>query len=319
MSGLAGALFQPYMNIRLATGAQFETRIIERPGAWMTPPELAALSEELTAIAARTLPRGSLDYGVFSGRSEAMARSIITLVRCRKTQRPVAFNALALMEIDALEEPVTVVHLGLVMVDPEVQSRGLSWVLYGLTCFLLFLRNQMRPLWISNVTQVPAVVGMVGQTFSNVFPTPQRPRQRSLQHLLLARAIMRSQRHVFGVGPQAGFDEERFVITDAYTGGSDNLRKSYQDAPKHRDPAYNHYCRDNLNYTRGDDVLQLGQIDLSAAGGYLRSAVPRSAIGGVVLAGVLLVVQRLILPVLHWFDTSRPFGALRARQRQTRE
>lgn len=28
----------------------------------------------------------------------------------------------------------------------------------------------MRPLWVSSVTQVPAVVGMVSETFSQVFP-----------------------------------------------------------------------------------------------------------------------------------------------------
>ena len=40
------------------------------------------------------------------------------------------------------------------MVDPDARSRGFSWVLYGLTCVLLFVRNGLRPLYVSNVTQV---------------------------------------------------------------------------------------------------------------------------------------------------------------------
>ena len=47
------------------------------------------------------------------------------------------------------------------MVDPDVQGQGLSWVLYGLTTLVLFIRDGLRPRWISNVTQVPAVCGMV--------------------------------------------------------------------------------------------------------------------------------------------------------------
>ena len=44
------------------------------------------------------------------------------------------------------------------------------------------------------------------------------------------------------------FDEERFVITDAYTGGSDNLKKSFAEAPKHRAPLYNEMCERELDY-----------------------------------------------------------------------
>jgi hypothetical protein len=99
-------------------------------------------------------------------------------------------------------------------------------VLYGLTCFLLFVRNQFRPLWISNVTQVPAVVGMVSEMFSDVWPYPDADR-RTLNHVLMARRIMAGHRHVFGVGEDAEFDETRFVITNAYTGGSDNLKKTW--------------------------------------------------------------------------------------------
>ena len=60
---------------------------------------------------------------------------------------------------------------------------------------------------------------------------------------------MRRHRRVFGVGEDAGFDEARFVITNAYTGGSDNLKKSFDVAPKHRDEAYNDFCREQLDYS----------------------------------------------------------------------
>lgn len=303
------ALGRKHMNLAMRTGKDLRVQIIERPGLWMTQEKLEALSGDLKSVASKTLPREGLTYGVFSADASRMSESIITLVK-RKDGTPIAFNALAVMTIDLEPEPVQVLHLGLVMVDPDERSKSLSWVLYGLTCFLFFLRRQFRPIWISNVTQVPAVVGMVSTLFSNVWPQPGEGR-RTLNHLLIGRRIMENHRHVFGVGADAGFDEERFVITNAYTGGSDGLKKTFEDAQQHRDQSFNDFCMAELDYERGDDVIQLGQMDIAAMRGYLSREVPRSQLINVMLAGGLLAVRRLILPVLHWSDSRKTWRDLR--------
>ena len=231
---ILGSIGRRHMDLTLRSGADRVVRILERPGLWMEQGDLETLSADLRRVASRTLHAGSLTYGVFAADRSRMAESILTLVY-RRDGTPVAFNALAVMEVNTLPEPTEVLHLGLVMVDPEERSKSLSWVLYGLTCFLIFFRRQFRPVWISNVTQVPAVVGMVSGMFSNVWPGPSAGR-RTLTHLMLARRIMAHHRHVFGVGQDAGFDEDRFVITNAYTGGSDDLKKTWDQAPKHRIP-----------------------------------------------------------------------------------
>ncbi|MBU8976434.1 MULTISPECIES: hypothetical protein [unclassified Lysobacter] len=305
------SIAQRYLDVRLRAGRDFDTRILERPGCWMPAAELDTLSAELREVASRTLPAGSLTYGVFSGDRTRLAHSIVTVVYRRSDRRPVAFNAMAAMALEVDGRPEEVLHLGLVMVDPDVRSQGLSWVLYGLSCFLLLVRKQMRPLWVSNVTQVPAIVGMVAETFSDVFPGPHPGARRRFVQLLAARQIMAGHRHVFGVGADAVFDEQRFVITNAYTGGSDALKKTFDEAQKHRKPAYNDFCARELDYARGDDVLQLGRMDLEAAVRYLRHSVPRAAWAQVLLSAGVLVVQRLALPVLHWFDSDREWGRLR--------
>jgi hypothetical protein len=122
---------------------------------------------------------------------------------------------------------------------------------------------------------------------------------------------MRLHRHVFGVGADADFDEARFVIANAYTGGSDALKKTFEQAPPHRNAIYNEFCERELDYARGDDVLQLGCMDVEAAVRYLRHSVPRNAAAQVLLSAAVLVAQRLALPVLHWFDSSREWGMLR--------
>ena len=284
---------------------------MECPGQWMSEVELSQLSSDLIQIAAHTLPKGGLTYGVFSGTPEHLKNSVITLVRCKSDKKPIAFNALAIMDMKLGGKPVRVLHLGLVMVDPNEQSRGLSWVLYGLTCILLFLRNQLRPLWVSNVTQVPAIVGMVSETFSLVYPTPDNNQHRSLMHLLVARQIMLNHRHVFGVGQDAWFNEEKFVIANAYTGGSEDLKKTFDAAPKHRKEHFNEFCRDELDYKRGDDFMQLGKIDLSASFRYIQNNVPKASLAGVILAATFATLQRIILPVIYWLDSTKHWGILR--------
>lgn len=302
-------LGRKHMDVTLRSGSDYVVRIVERPGVWMAPDDLAALSADLRRVAVRTLDAGSLTYGVFSGDKARMGEVIITLV-CRRDGTPVAFNALAVMTLDTAPQPTEVLHLGLVMVDPDERSKNLSWVLYGLTCFLIFFRRQFRPVWISNVTQVPSVVGMVSEMFSNVWPRPQQER-RTLNHLLLARHIMSDHRDVFGVGGDAGFDENRFVITDAYTGGSDDLKKTWETAPKHRDDRYNRFCAERLDYDRGDDVIQIGQMDLTAMRTYLAREVPKSAVLGVLLTGGLVALRRIILPITYWADSSTQWSILR--------
>ena len=307
------AFSQETIDLTLRTHTGLQTRIVESPGLSLSQEDLDQLVADLRTIAGKTLPAGSLTYGIFSGERERLSRAIVTLIREEASGRPIAFNALSVMDVELDGEPQQVTHLGLVMVDPDVQGQGLSWVLYGLTTLVLFARDGFRPKWISNVTQVPAVVGMVCDTFSDVFPSPDAVARQSFAHLQLARGIMRHHRAVFGVGDEAGFDEARFVITDAYTGGSDVLKKTYEVAPKHRDEQYNAFCLRELDYARGDDVLQLGRVDLAGARRYLQREVPAGSMPSLLAASAVLALQRLVLPVMHWLDETRTFGTLRPR------
>ena len=186
------------------------------------------------------------------------------------------------MDVTLHGRDAEVVHLGLVMVDPSLRSSGLSWVLYGLTCLVLFVRRQLRPLWLSNVTQVPGdrrhgerdLLGRVSRSRpagASQLRAPACSRARSCAAIARCSAS----------APDAGFDEARFVITNAYTGGSDNLKKSFDVAPKHRDEAYNDFCREQLDYERGDDVLQLCRLDLATAQRFVTKDVPRRSLPAV--------------------------------------
>jgi hypothetical protein len=304
------ALAQEHLDLTLNSSADIRTRVVDRPGLWMAPDELAKLVEDVRTVARATLPEGALGYGVLGGDPERLKASVITVLYDRKSGAPVAFNALAWLPVTLRGRRTHVLHLGLVMVDPAARNRGMSWLLYGFTCFILLLRHGARPIWISNVTQVPAVFGMVSESFASVYPAPGAARP-SFEHVLLARQIMASHRHAFGVGADAGFDETRFVITNAYTGGSDDLKKTYAEAPKHRKDAFNEACAAALDYDRGDDFLQLGQVNMAAAQAYVWDVVPKESLPGVLVSGALLALQSFVLPTLHWFDARTQWGSLR--------
>jgi hypothetical protein len=259
------------LSVSFNASREYRVWIVERPGATLPAEGLAQLKQQCETVVRACLSGELLDYGLFAEDGAAWSRSVITLVTRTSDGQPVAFNAMPLLDIVRGGQREAVLHLGLVMVDPAERSGGLSWILYGLTCFALFLRQGMRPLWVSSVTQVPAVVGMVAETFSNVFPAQGRTPQ-SFTHRHLAHQIMRAHRHAFGVGEDAGFDADRQVITNAYTGGSDNLKKTFEVAAKHRHEAFNAFCREQLDYVRGDDVLQIGALDLAAGGASFRAA-----------------------------------------------
>ena len=123
---------------------------------------------------------------------------------------------------------------------------------------------------------------------------------------------MARHRSAFGVGEEAGFDEARFVISNAYTGGSDHLKRQFASAPKPPARGIQRILRArSLDYDRGDDLLQIGRIDLAASRRYLLHSVPRRSLPGLLATIAFLVFQRVALPVLYWFTADKPWGVLR--------
>ena len=307
-------LGRPYLDETVSSRGGGHVRILERPGRWMDGASLDRVVAHLQQVVRASTPAGSLGYGAASGDRSRLDAAIITLVYDR-SGTPIAFNALTLLDCELRGQPVEVLHLGLVMIDPAHRAGGLSAVLYGLTAFLLFARRRLRPLWISNVTQVPAVFGMVAEAFDNVYPAAVEGATQRYDHVHLARQIMARHRDVFGVGHEAEHDEAAGVIRNAYTGGSDNLKKSYDDAPKHRVAAHNDACLAALDYERGDDFIQLGQVTMAAARRYFARSSPAISPPALARKFAMLAVEALVAPVLQWFAADVAMGDLRPARR----
>jgi hypothetical protein len=304
------ALRRRHLDVRFRTRRGARAHVVERPGEWMSPADQESLVDDLRRVVRAGVGDAGLDYGVFAS-SEVLKRAVITVIYAEGTGRPVAFNVLQVLECELHGRPEEVLHLGLVMIDPEYRQSGLTGALYGITCFLISARRQMRPFWISNVTQVPLVFGIVGEFVEDVFPRARPGARRSFAHLQLARQLVARHRAAFGVGPEAEFDEDRFILRNSYTGGSDNLRKTFAEATPYRDEVVNTICREQLDYARGDDFVQLGRFTFSVARRYLtRSAALISPLA-LLTHGAMLLGESFVAPALQWLTPGVAMGAVR--------
>lgn len=267
-----GALSRRH-EVRVRLTRDVEATIYDRPGLWMPAPELARLREELTAVARAAIP-GDLTYGVFRPERAPYDNRLIVVGRHLGNQEAVGFNAMPRLDVDLGAEKVLVLHLGLLVIHPKYQRQGFQGLLYGLGAFSSIHRIEERPIWISNVSEVPSVIGAVCDYFLDVYPSYTRAPPAPPRHRAIAEAIMAGHRHEFGAGPDAGFDPERFVIMGSYTGGSDALKKTFASAPKHRVPEANAFCERELDYGRGDDFLQIGQVDTTVITNWMARRLP---------------------------------------------
>jgi len=276
-----------------------------------------SLREEIYALSLKCTPNNqALDYGIFNdpNHNNILNQCILTLIRDNNSNKLIAFNCLPLLDLTLKNKPIYFVHLGLVMIDPDYRSKGLLYILYGLTVVIMFCRKRLAPIWVSNVTQVPAVVGSFSEGFNNVFPNALKNSRRSFDHLSLVRQIMLNHTHVFGVGNDAEFDEKTFIIKNAYTGGSDNLLKTWNQVTKYRNDSVNDFCQKHLNYDRGDDFIQIGKFDFFALQKYIIRMIPAKSLILILNNIFIVFLQSILLPVYHWFkaDTSTIYLKSRA-------
>ena len=304
-------IFNQHLYYEFSPTRELRVKLIERPGRWMADDEWQSALQDVRTVVEQCETKQPLDYGVQGDDKNYFDNAIITVVYDAQNDRPIAFNAMYYMHLNIAGQPHDAIHLGLVMVDPQYRSRGLTWVLFGLPCVLLFFRNLLQPIWISNVTQVPAAFGLVCNSYDNVFPNSGAGARRSFQHVVIADQVIQNYRFVFGVGDDAVFDRERFVITNAYTGGSDGLKKSFAETSKHRNSLYNEICERELDYERGDDFLQIGQLNLTAIKHYLLHDVPRRSLLAIIYHTGFLLVSAILLPAVRWFNSNVRMGELR--------
>lgn len=246
-------------QIRLPVSREFFLRSFFMPGEWMSDLQLQRLRGELEWVTHNGLDRRP-DYGIFLDDRNPYNNRIITLIYDKKRRIPVAFSAMPVVTIWPNGTPETAVHLGLIVIDKRYRRKGLQFALYFPTLAVQLVRNRFRPFWVTNVSQTPAIVGSVADCFVDAHPHYDLQRRPPQSHLAVAREMLRLHRREFGTGEDARFDPERFVIQNSFGGGSQNLMSRFEENAPYRNPRCNQFCKDNLDYGRGDEFLQVARV-----------------------------------------------------------
>ena len=288
-----------YCQLELGEGMIF--KVWEKPGRWLSESQIDQLIKDIHCVAVSGQgPRDIPEYGVLTGNREDLKNRVLTIGYEKRTGKPIGFAAQIFLDVPIGLNAIEVLHLGLVYVAKDYQKKWILSLLYILPNILLLLKRGFRPLWISNVSQVPSIIGVVSDYYESVYPDPIHYTKQSLMQRSLGEGIMKYHRHTFGTGQEAIYDCERQIIFNSYTGGSDNLKKKYEECPKYREEAVNLYCKENLDYGRGDDFLQIGTLSGKIIHNFFAKRV--SGVSRVQWILYLLVAGVFItmLPILKW-------------------
>lgn len=289
-----------HLSLDFAVTREYRAQILERPGQWASDEQLDKIFAACREVAREgQVGKEMPEYGVLLGTRECVKERLLTLLYTNEGE-PVAFNAVTYFQFHLGAEVETVVHVGLTFIKPSHQRKHLAGLVNGLAAFLLVCRNRLGGFWVSNVTQVPAAFGTFAEHFSDVYPSYLPGARQSFKHLLLSRQIVRHHKDAFGVGEDAWFDEHQQIIRNAYTGGSDHLKKKFSEVPLHKLDSVNQICQQNLDYGRGDDFLQLGKCSLRSMLRFMTGRLPKGSPGRIGMNAASLVGLGTVVPVLQW-------------------
>ena len=293
-----------YCQVELGDGIVF--KVWEKPGRWMEKEKIENLLADMRHVAlAANGSKEIPNYGVMKGDPDDLKNRLITIGYEKKTGKPVGFAAQIFLDVPLGIKIAQVLHLGLVYVVPAFQKKSVVSLLYILPNILLLQKRGFRPLWISSVTQVPSVVGIVADYYHDVYPDPIHNNRQSLMHKSLSDGIIKFHRVAFGTGDDASYDGTQQIIFNSYTGGSDNLKKKFEACPRYRDERVNLFCQENLDYNRGDDFIQIGVLSGRLIHNFFKKRVAGVSniqwLAYLSVAGIFIT----LLPILKWL-TRKP-------------
>jgi len=246
--------------------------LLYQPGRALPDADLERLVAELRDVAS-TCFDPIPDYQCLSGTRAALSDKVITLAR-RPDGEAAGFCSALILPVAGVGD---VLHLGLTCVRPDARSGRLTTRLMSKLVITYFWRYRgLRRVWCSNVACVLSSLGNMALHFDRVFPSPFGPEQPSTEHLRIARAIDAHHRREIYIDAAAVLDTDAFVFRRSVP--STVFQKSANDSRFfHRDRALNDYYQQRMSFEDGDEVVQVGCVDLVSLLAFLRKQLPLGA------------------------------------------
>lgn len=234
---------------------QFTYEIFDRPGTWMTEDQLEVLQERLAGVAESRLgmrPRYSyfVDLKCFHDK-------LITI--CSRDGQDLCFNAMVYLGT-CNGRPA--VHLGSVY-SLEGQKGQMQMLYIWSTCYLL-IRNGFGKIYITSITHTPRIFGAVQEGYSKVYPCAGADQELESFHLEVRDLLLQSYLREFPLMAPPAVDDA-FVLKGfrRMADGTVLIPDTRVTVPKHRNPEYNAFCLERLDYENGDEIMQVGIMQAS--------------------------------------------------------
>ena len=229
----------------------------------MAVSQLNRLHQDLYLVAGDSMDEVP-SYGVFAGGRARYANRVIAVAYQKTTGEPAAFTALVYLPIERSGRTEVVVHLGLTMIRRGFRGQRIQTPLLS-KVFLLPVWNLMRLRFtVTNIAASPAGIGAVSDYFLNVYPEYKEINRPRRMHLSVAEQVLEKYRHEFGCSTTARFNPETFVVhgsNDPAGGGAYQFIK-HDPVSRYRHEACNRFCSERLNFSAGDELFQVGEVDL---------------------------------------------------------
>lgn len=235
----------------------FRIKVYTRPGRFLPEKQFTRLVQHIQEIALscfNELP----DYQAMTGTREALSDKLISMA-WDETGQPAGFCSMVFLPIPGLGN---ILHLGLTCVHPLARGSRLthSLVKKALTAYLV-RQNPFGRIWVSNCAAVLSSLGNVAMHFEDVFPSPFFQGTPSQTHKTIARAINERFRDKMYVLPEAVLDEDQFIFK-----GSVKDTVFHKDKGDfryfHRKKVLNQFYAGMMDFSQGDEVLQIGYFRL---------------------------------------------------------
>ncbi len=245
---------------------RYRIEVFDQPGRWMSVKALAGLHRDLLRVAA-----GSLDevprYGLFTGQRAAYANRVIAVAYRRSDGAPVGFTAMVYLPLRRGRKIEPVVHLGLTMIRSQERGQRLQTPLFK-KVFMAPIVNQLRLRFtVTNIAASPAGIGAISDYMQDVYPTYHGSARRRPFHRQVAEQMLAEHRHEFGCSSRAVFEPETFVVRGSNDPAGEGAHQFIKSDPvsRYRVEACNSFCRQLLDFEAGDELFQVGRVDLLKA------------------------------------------------------
>lgn len=227
----------------------FKFRYYLKPSLWMNDGEFEALCDDVDYV---NNSQHKLNYGIFCPENKFMYDNMLICV-IYKENEPVGLFYNYIIENEKINKKL--IHQGLVLINKN-DGLNLMFESYAIANCLLY--HMYGEYYVSNISNVPAVVGIFSESFDQVWPHPDADLKRPKIDYNVCVSLLHHDyiKKVFLDSDKLQIDYKRYILKSnskelGFTG-------HHHDLPRDPKFIYNIFCFWWIKYDENEDMIQIG-------------------------------------------------------------